>query len=213
MIPWGAIISLAGTAASAMMSKKNNEKIENEQENEYARQQAYYAAKAAENPLSRSENQHVLRQYDRDAQQQIESARNVAAITGATPEYSLAVQKNIAQGRADLMGDISSGASERADKFNNSLETSRQQQSDARISRMQQRNESFSSLAANAANTFGSLVGSYGSMGGFDEDMYKEKIDNLNKAHERGLIDDDTYTKKQQRYNDRYNRYLKRNIL
>lgn len=48
MIPWGAIISLAGTAASAMMSKKNNEKIENEQENEYARQKAYYAANAAE---------------------------------------------------------------------------------------------------------------------------------------------------------------------
>lgn len=212
MIPWGAIISLAGTAASGIMSKINNDKMENEQEGEFARQQAYYAAKAAENPLSRSENQRVLRQYDRDAQRQIENARNVAAITGATPEYGLAVQKNVAQGRADLMGNISAGASERADKYNENLETARQQQSAARLARMQQRNETFANLAANAANSFGSIVDSYGGMGGFDEDMYNKKMDNLNKARDRGIIDKDTYTKRQQRYTNRYNSYLKSNI-
>lgn len=212
MIPWGAIISLAGTAASGIMSKINNDKMENDQEAEYARQQAYYAAKAAENPLSRSENQRVLRQYDRDAQRQIENARNVAAITGATPEYGLAVQKNVAQGRADLMGNISAGASERADKYNENLETARQQQSAARLARMQQRNETFANLAANAANSFGSIVDSYGGMGGFDEDMYNEKMDNLNKAKERGLIDNNTYNKRKQRYTNRYNSYLKSNI-
>ena len=212
MIPWGAIISLAGTAASGIMSKINNDKMENEQEGEFARQQAYYAAMAAENPLSRSENQRVLRQYDRDAQQQIENARNVAAITGATPEYGLAVQKNVAQGRADLMGDISAGASERADKYNENLETARQQQSAARLARMQQRNETFANLASNAANSFGSIVDSYGGIGGFDEGMYNEKMDNLNKARERGLIDDNTYTKRKQRYTNRYNSYLKSNI-
>lgn len=161
MFPWGALLSLAGTGLSAGLSAANNKRAKEEQEAEYARQQAHYNAKANENPLARSENQQVLNQYDRKAQQQVENARNVAKITGATPEYSLAVQKGVAQGRADLMGDIAAGASKQRDKYEDLAETSRQNQAAAQQAYRQQRNEQFTNLAANAASTFGSIVDSY----------------------------------------------------
>lgn len=158
MFPWRALISLAGTGLSAGLSAINNKKARQEEDAEAARREAYYSAKANENPLSRSENQHILGQYDRDAQRQVEKARNVAAITGATPEYSLAVQKGVAEGKADLMGNISAGASERADKYEEMAEGARQDRAAAQQAYRQQRNEQYGNLAANAATSFGSLV-------------------------------------------------------
>lgn len=157
----GAILGAAGTAASGLMSYFNNKKAQRQADAEAARQQAYYQAKANENPLSRSENQHLLGQYDRDAQQQIENARGVAAITGATPEYGLAVQKAVANGRADLMGNMSAGASERADKYNQLSEEARHQKAMDDQARIAARNETFANLAANAANIVGSSLDSY----------------------------------------------------
>lgn len=89
---WGALVGLAGQAVSGIASVINNRRMQREADAEAARQRAYYEAKADENPLSRSENQHILGQYDRQSQQQIENARGVAAITGATPEYALGVE-------------------------------------------------------------------------------------------------------------------------
>ncbi len=157
----GTLLSLAGTAASGLMSYFNNKKAQKQADAEAARQQAYYQAKANENPLSRSENQHLLGQYDRAAQQQIENARGVAAITGATPEYGLAVQKAVANGRADLMGNMSAGASERADKYNQLGEEARHQKAIDDQERIAARNETFANLAANAANIVGSSLDSY----------------------------------------------------
>ena len=157
----GAILGLAGTAASGLMSYFNNKKAERAANSEAARQQAYYQAKANENPLARSENQHLLGQYDRTSQQQIENARGVAAITGATPEYGLAVQKAVANSRADLMGNMAAGASERADKFNQKAEEARHQKALDDQARTAARNETFAALASNAANAVGSLTDSY----------------------------------------------------
>ena len=158
MFPWGALLSLAGTGLSAGLSAVNNKRAKAEQDAEYARQQAHYQAKANENPLARSENQQVMNQYDRQSQRQIENARNVAAITGATPEYSLAVQKGVAEGRADLMGNIAAGASQRKDYYENMAERSAENQAAAQREYRAQRNEQFANLAGNAFSTFGSLV-------------------------------------------------------
>lgn len=155
---WGALLGFAGTAAGGLMSYFNNKKAQRQADAEAARQQAYYQAKANENPLSRSENQHLLGQYDREAQQQIENARGVAAITGATPEYGLAVQKAVANGRADLMGNMAAGASERADKYNQLGEEARHQKAMDDQARIAARNETFANLAANAANIVGSSI-------------------------------------------------------
>lgn len=161
MIPWGALIGLAGQAVSGIASARNNRKMQQAADAEAERQKAYYEAKANENPLSRSENAHVLGQYDRKAQQQIDAARGVAAITGATPEYTLAVQKAVAEGRADLMGNITAKASERKDKYDDLGETAKHQKVLDDQERRLARNTTYANLAANAASAAGSIIDSY----------------------------------------------------
>lgn len=111
VFPWGAIVGLAGQAVSGIASARNNRKMQQAADAETARQVASNEAKAYENPLARSENQQAMAQYDRTSKQQLENARGVATITGATPEYALGVQKGIADGRAELMGGIAASAS------------------------------------------------------------------------------------------------------
>ena len=86
------------------------------------------------------------------------TGRGIAAITGATPEYGLAVQKAVANGRADLMGNMAAGASERADKYNQLGEEARHQKAMEDQARIAARNETFANLAANAANLVGSSI-------------------------------------------------------
>ena len=161
MIPWGTLIGLAGQAVSGIASAINNRRRQRAADNEAARQQAYYAAKAAEDPLALSENQRVLNQYDREAQRQVEAARNTAKITGATPEYSLAVQKGVAEGRANLMGNIAAGASQRADYYTHLGEQARHQKALDDQARRAERNTTYANLAANAAKAFGSIMDAY----------------------------------------------------
>lgn len=159
--PWGAIIGLAGQAVSGIASGRNNRKMQQAADAEAERQKAYYEAKANENPLSRSENARLLGQYDRKAQQQIDAARGVASITGATPEYSLSVQKAVAEGRADLMGGMAAEASERKDKYEDKAETAEHQKFLDDQTRRAERNNTYANLAANAASAAGSIMDSY----------------------------------------------------
>ena len=159
--PWGAIVGLAGQAVSGIASAMNNRKMQQAADAEAERQKAYYEAKANENPLSRSENAHVLGQYDRKAQQQIDAARGVASITGATPEYALAVQKAVADGRADLMGNVTADASERKDKYDDFDEKTKHQKVLDDQERRLARDTTYANLAANAASAFGSILDSY----------------------------------------------------
>ena len=161
MFPWGAIIGLAGQGISGILSTINNRKIQQAADAEAARQKAYYDAKANENPLSRSEVQHVLGQYDRASQQQIENASNVAAITGATPEFTTAVQKGVAEGRANLMGNVAAGASRRADYYNMLGEQAQHQKALEDQQRRYERNQTYAALAANAASAVGSIMDGY----------------------------------------------------
>lgn len=161
MFPWGAIVGLAGQTVSGVLSAINNRRQQQEADAEAARQKAYYDAKANENPLSRSEVQHVLGQYDRAAQQQIENARGVAAITGATPEFTTAVQKGVAEGRANLMGNVAAGASRRADYYNMLGEQAQHQKALEDQQRRYERNQTYAALAANAASAVGSIMDGY----------------------------------------------------
>ena len=158
MVPWSAIIGLAGTAASGVMSAINNRRAEQESKAESARQEAYYKAQAAEDPLSRSENRALLGQYDREAKRQVDAARGVANIKGATPEYAAAVQQGVAEGRANLMSNMAAQQSVRRDKALAMEEAARQQKAANDAQRRAARNETYAALATNAANAFGSLV-------------------------------------------------------
>lgn len=126
-----------------------------------------------QDPLTRSENARLLAQYDRKAQQQVDNAQGVAAITGATPEYTLAVQKAVADGRADLMGGMASEASERRDKYEDKAETARHQKVLDDQERRAARNQTYANLAANAASAAGSIIDSYSpkSIGGDNTDV------------------------------------------
>lgn len=158
MALWGALLSLAGQGLAQGLSKINNDNADREREDYYETQSANIRAKKNENQLSRSDVRRVIGQYDREAQRQIENADNVAKITGATPEYSLAIQQGLAEGRADLMGNLQAGASERADKADAELKQIEAQQAAAQREYRAQRNEQFANLAGNAASTFGSMV-------------------------------------------------------
>lgn len=158
---WGAIVGLAGQAVSGIASAINNRKMQQAADAETARQVASNEAKAYENPLSRSENQQAMAQYDRTSKQQLENARGVATITGATPEYALGVQKGIADGRAELMGGIAAGASAQKDKYLDKAEKAKEQKFADDQERRLARNTTYANLAANAASAFGSILDSY----------------------------------------------------
>lgn len=161
MFPWASLISLAGQGIGGIMSAVSARKEKQADDAEAARQQAHYEAKANEDALSRSENRQLLSEYDRKAQKQVETANNVAAITGATPEYGLAVQKAVAEGRADLMGDISAGDSARKDKYEQLAEGVRHDKAVADIQREAAKQESYANIIANSASAFGSMLGGY----------------------------------------------------
>jgi len=161
MIPWGALVALAGQATSGIMSAINNKKQREQDAERTAKQEAYYRSKANENPLTNSANQQVINQYDRSAEKQIDTAKNVAKITGATPEYGQAVQQSIAEGRAALMGSIAGKASQREDTYENKAEAVREAKDARDADRLAQRQQTYANLAANAANAFGGILDSY----------------------------------------------------
>lgn len=161
MFPLASLVSLAGQGIGYALNAVNARKQAAAEDAEYARQIAAQEAKANEDTLSSSENKQLLAEYDRKAKKQVETARNVAAITGATPEYSLAVQEAVAEGRADLMGDMVAGASARKDKSDAAIEQIRRNKSASDLARMEAKNQSYANLIANSASAFGSLVGGY----------------------------------------------------
>ena len=155
----GAVLGAAGSVASGIMSAVNNKKARQQQEAENARRIAAAEAKANEDPLSTAKSRQLLAQYDRDAKKQLENAQGVAAITGATPEYTLAVQDSIAQGRADVMSGIAVAGEERAERAEERAEEARQQAAENQLAMTRERNQTYANLAANAANAAGSMIG------------------------------------------------------
>lgn len=155
----GAVLGAAGNIASGIMSAVNNKKARQQQEAENARRIAAAEAKANEDPLSTAKSRRALAQYDRAAKKQLENAQGVAAITGATPEYTLAVQDSIAQGRADVMGDIVVAGEERAERAEERAEEARQQAAENQLAMTRERNQSYANLAANAASAASSMIG------------------------------------------------------
>lgn len=190
MIPLGTIVSLAGQAASGIMSVVNNKRVARKEDAEYARQQAEYAARENENPLSRSESRAALNAYDKSAEQQVETARNVSKITGATPEYSFGVQKAAQEGRGNVVGGIAADASMRADKARNLVEGSRQEQAKAELARMRERNETYANLAGNAANAFGSILDGYQiqERNTYPQQMADEAVERLNQKADKQVV-------------------------
>lgn len=187
------LLGAAGSAASGIMSSINNEKALQAQQAEAARQQAYYEGKANEDALSKASNQRLLNEYDRKSQQQLQKAQGVAAITGATPEYTLAVQKGIAEGRADLMGNIVANHEATAERALEQAELARQQAAKAELERLAARDQAYANLAANAASAAGSMISG---MQPKKITNYQAELDGLQKALDAGAIDQNVFNEK-----------------
>jgi len=177
MFPVGAIFSLLGQGASGVMSILNNKRIQQASDANAAAQRAELNAQINENPLSRSENQHILGQYDREAQRQAEVARNMSVIKGATPEFSAAVQKGIAESRANLMGDMAARASGRSDQLRRELRAVERNKYAEDQERRAQRNATYAALAGNAAGALGAIMDGYSAPEVPKEDEYQRFLD------------------------------------
>ena len=154
----GTILGAVGKAASDVMSIINNRKQNQQLEAENARQQAYYDSKANEDALGKASVQQAMNQYDRKAEQQIANAQNVAAVTGATPEFALAVQKGVAQGRADVMGNALVNAEATQEKALDQSELVRQEAAKQKQAMLAEQNQSIANVAANAGNVATGLM-------------------------------------------------------
>ena len=73
----------------------------------------------------------------------------------------MAVQKAVAEGRADLMGNIAAGDSARKDKYEQLAESVRHDKAVADIQREAAKQESYANIIANSASAFGSMLGGY----------------------------------------------------
>lgn len=162
MIPWGAIIGLAGQVASGIMSSKNNREAREMQQQQYEQQRAYLTAKMNEDPLKRSENVSLLNRFDRDAKEEMDKVDATGKILGATPEYSLAARKQIAGAKQDLMSGILEGESARRDKLQDSINTLDTNKAKADLAMHTAMQEQYANLAANAASAAGSLIDGMG---------------------------------------------------
>lgn len=154
----GAILGIVGKTASDVMGIINKRKQTQQLDAENARQQAYYDSKANEDALSKASTQQAMNQYDRKSEEQIANAQNVAAVTGATPEFTLAVQKGVAQGRADVMGNAQVNAEATQEKALDQSEQVRQEAAKQRQALLAEQNQSLANVAANAGNVATSLM-------------------------------------------------------
>jgi len=149
-------LAIGSTVKNWLDQKKKDAIAKKEADRAYAENMA----RAYEDPMSNSANQQVINQYDRDAKKQIENARNVAAITGATPEYGLAVQKAVAEGKSNLLGNIAAGASDRKDKYLDKASDVKSQYAAYQQEQAAAAQESAMNGLINAGNAIGSVVDS-----------------------------------------------------
>lgn len=157
---WGTILALGGLIVSGVASAIDNKRKQAIEEQASAREIAYNEAKA--NPLADSNTQYLLNKYDRDAEAALERAKGTSAITGATPEYTLGVQKGLAEGKADLMSGISAKTTERADKYKDAAEKARMQANTNRVDTINERMQTYANLAANAMSAGAKIIDGYG---------------------------------------------------
>lgn len=194
MFPFSSLISLAGQGIGYIMSAVNNRKQQRAADKEAARQIAVQEAKGNENILSRSENRQAIAEFDRKSEEQVRKANNVATITGATPEYALAVQSAVSNARADLVGEMASGASTRKDAVDDEIENIRRKQAEGDMERLTSRQTSYANLISNASSAFGNLLSGYKSPG--ETSGASEGVDDIDGNSEKNSTTTPPHAKK-----------------
>lgn len=161
MFPWASIVGLAGQAVSSVLSAKANKEAENKENEDFARQKAFYETQLYQDPLQRSENQALLGELDRKLDKQVDVAKSTSKITGATPEAQLAMQQNALDVYGDAISGMASGESARRDALNKDINRLSSEKAKADIERINQKHQNYANIASAAASAFGSIQGGY----------------------------------------------------
>ena len=148
------------------MSGNSNRRAEQMQAAESLRRQERLKAEANQDPLSRSDNQAVIAAQKRANDAAVRQAQATSAITGATPEYLLAVQKQNAGALSDTYGDIAAGASSRRDRYNEMLEQAYQDDANQRIANEQARQQTYANIITNATKMGEAITNGYSTVTG-----------------------------------------------
>lgn len=150
----GAAAGVAGNIIQAVNNRKQR-KLDKEQN---ARDIAFYESKANENPLASAATRKLIAENNRQNQKQIANARGVAAITGATPEYTLAVQNSIAQNNANVMGGIVAANEARQERNEERAHEARQDAIKAKKEAIAANNAAWANVMSNAAKAATSAI-------------------------------------------------------
>lgn len=180
----GTIVSLAvaaaGAIASAVGSKKANDKRQAALNENKAYSNALYDSEIYQDPTKRSDNQAYLKLLDKKMKRANEVASSKNKILGGTHEQTLAQNQTAADAYSNAITDMASKTSQRRDML---LQQRRQeqrgyeqQQLDIDTARIQ----NWANLANNAAQIGASAISSFDGGGG----SAKDNTGSQNKSNE-----------------------------
>ncbi len=171
-------LSAAGAAASAIGSKKANDKQQAALNNARAASNAFYDSEIYQDPTKRSDNQAYLKLLDKKLKRTNEIAEAKNKIMGGTHEQTLATHQKTADAYSDAITNMVSNTSQRRD---NLLKEKRaaitnydQQQAGIDAAQMQ----NWANLANNAAQLGASAISGF-SGGGEGKAGSSDKMENL----------------------------------
>ena len=165
----GTIVSLAlsaaGAVASAVGSKKANDKQQAALDNQRAQSNAFYDSEIYQDPTQRSDNQAYLKLLDKKLKKANEIAEAKNTIMGGTHEQVLAQHQQSADAYSDAITQMVANTSQRRDSLMKEKRAAQvdydQQQAGIDAARAQ----NWANLASNAANIGASAVAGFSGAG------------------------------------------------
>lgn len=186
----GTIVSLAlsaaGAVASAVGSKKANDKQQAALDNQRAQSNAFYDSEIYQDPTQRSDNQAYLKLLDKKLKKANEIAEAKNTIMGGTHEQVLAQHQQSADAYSDAITQMVANTSQRRDSLMKEKRAAQigydQQQADIDAARAQ----NWANLASDAANLGVSAVEGFSGAGS------ETKKDKLGGDNSSGQLQKDT---------------------
>lgn len=154
----GTIVSLLGTAASAVGSKIANDKYKQSLDQDNANNQNFYSRLIAQDPTQRSDNAAYLRLLSNRLDAANKVAQNKGKIMGETPEVALARQENNSKAYADAISRMQAMTDQRRDMLLGKKQAATEAYQGLERKRQQDLMQNWSNLADNSAKLGASSI-------------------------------------------------------
>lgn len=155
---WGAIASavasLAGTAASGIMSAKNNQRREQELKRERGASNRYYNEQRFQDPTKRYDYVRTLNQMRQNLKRSNAITDAKRTIMGGTQEYALANRQYGANAIADATENVAAQQARRGDLLSSQQRSEDRRYDAMRMGMLDQRDQTYNNMAINAGNAF-----------------------------------------------------------